>query len=153
RNGKWIWIEGLAANMMNEPSINAIVLNYRDITKRKEAEVEVKLQKSYFQQLFENSPEGIVILDNHDRVVNANRGFEKLFRYTLDEIKGKTISSFLVPQNLTEQASQISLFVLKGEIINRETIRKRKDGSIVDVSILGYPITLENNQIGVYGIY
>ena len=153
KNGQWIWLEGVAANMMDEQSINSIVLNYRDITERKEAEEELKLQKSYFQQLFENSPEGIVILDNHDRVVNANRGFEKLFRYSLDEIKGKTLSSFLVPQNLAEQASQISLFVLKGEIINRETIRKRKDGSIVDVSILGYPINLENNQIGVYGIY
>gem|GEM_PF-1148910 len=153
KNGKWIWLEGVAANMMDEQSINAIVLNYRDITERKEAEMELKLQKSYFQQLFENSPEGIVILDNHDRVVNANKGFEKLFRYSLEEIKDKTLSSFLVPQNLAEQASQISLFVLKGEVINRETIRKRKDGSIVDVSILGYPITLENNQIGVYGIY
>jgi PAS domain S-box-containing protein len=153
KNGEWIWIEGVAVNMFNEPSINAVVVNYRDITERKKAEMELKLQKSYFQQLFENSPEGIVILDNNDRVIDANKGFEQLFRYSLNEIKGKTVTSFLVPQNLTEQASQISLFVLKGEIINRETVRKRKDGSLVDVSILGYPITLENNQIGVYGIY
>ena len=47
----------------------------------------------------------------------------------------------------------MSLFVLKGEVINRETIRKRKDGSIVDVSVLAYPIILGDNQIGVYGIY
>ncbi len=153
KTGKWIWVEGVAVNMFNEPSINAIVLNYRDITMRKKAETELNVQKSYFQQLFENSPEGIVILDNNDRVVNANKGFEKLFRYPLDEIKGKNLTEFLAPQNLIEQALQISLFVLKGEIIHRETIRKRKDGSLVDVSILGYPITLENNQIGVYGIY
>jgi PAS domain S-box-containing protein len=153
KNGEWIWIEGVAVNMFNEPSINAIVLNYRDITERKESEMELKLQKSYFQQLFENSPEGVVILDNNDMVVNVNKGFEKLFGYTLDEIKDRNLTEYLAPQNLVEQALQISLFVLKGEVIHRETVRKRKDGSLVDVSILGYPIILENNQIGVYGIY
>ena len=76
-----------------------------------------------------------------------------MFQYSLEEIKGKNINSLLVPGNLSEQAAQISLFVLKGEIIHKETVRKRKDGSLVDVSILGYPITLGNDQIGVYGIY
>jgi len=76
-----------------------------------------------------------------------------MFQYTIDDVKGKNVNTYLVPENLAEQASQMSLFVLKGEVIHKETVRKRKDGSIVDVSILGYPITLGNDQIGVYGIY
>jgi PAS domain S-box-containing protein len=153
KDGRWLWIESAGTNLLHEPTIGAIVLNYRDITERKRAEEEILLQKSYFQQLFENSPEAIVILDNVDRVVNINKGFEKMFQYQLDEVKGKNVNVLLVPGNLTEQASQMSLFVLKGEVIHKETVRKRKDGSLVDVSILGYPITLGNDQIGVYGIY
>jgi PAS domain S-box-containing protein len=153
KNGHWLWVETTANNLLNEPSVGAIVVNFRDITERKKAEEEIILQKSYFQQLFENSPEGIVILDNHDKVVNVNKGFEKLFQYPADEIKDKSINSILVPESLLEQASQMSLFVLKGEVIHRETIRKRKDGSLVDVSVLAYPIKLGDNQIGVYGIY
>jgi PAS domain S-box-containing protein len=153
KDGRWLWIEASGTNLMDEPTIGAIVVNYRDITERKRAEEEIMLQKSYFQQLFENSPEAVVILDNADRVVNINKGFEKMFHYSLDEIRGKNINSLLVPENLSEQATQISLFVLKGEVIHKESVRKRKDGSLVDVSILGYPITLGNDQIGVYGIY
>lgn len=153
KEGNWLWMESTATNLLNDTTVGSIVINYRDITERKKAEEELLLQKSYFQQLFENSPEGIVLLDNHDRIVNVNKGFETLFQYPLNEITGKSINEFLVPENLSEQASQMSLFVLKGEVIQKETIRKRKDGSLVDVSILGYPITLGNDQIGVYGIY
>lgn len=153
KEGKPIWHEATAHNLINDPSIGAIVFNYRDITERKKAEQEILLQKSYFQQLFESSPEGIVILDNQDRILNANKGFERMFQFSAEEIKGKTLNDIIVPESMLEQATQMTLFVLKGEIIHRETERKRKDGSTVDVSVLAYPITLEENQIGVYGIY
>lgn len=152
-SGEWMWIEATATNLMEEPTIGAIVVNYRDISERKKAEEELILQKSYFQQLFENSPEGIVIIDNEDLVVDINKGFEKMFQYSLQEIKDKNINEILVPENLSEQGEQMSQFVLKGEVIHKETVRKRKDGSTVDVAVLAYPITLGNDQIGVYGIY
>jgi PAS domain S-box-containing protein len=153
KNGSYVWVEGSGTNLIHEPAIGSIVVNFRDITERKRSEEELIIQKSYFQQLFENSPQGIVILDNTDKIVDANHGFERLFQYSLDEVKNKNITSVLVPENLTEQAAQMTLFALKGEIIHKETVRKRKDGSLVDVSILAYPITLGNDQIGVYGIY
>lgn len=152
-SGEWRFHEAILQNLLSEPLIEAVILTQRDITERKKAEKEILLQRSYFQQLFENSPEGIVVLDNEDKVVNVNKGFEKMFQYSLQEIKGKKLNSFIVPESLHEQASQFSLFVVKGEIIQRETVRKRKDGSNVNVSILAYPITLGENQIGVYGIY
>jgi len=152
-DGTWRWHEATGHNLVNDPTIGAIVLNYRDITERKKAEEEILLQKSYFQQLFESSPEGIVILNNQDRIVNVNKGFERMFQFSAEEVKNKNLNTLIVPESLLEQATQMSLFVLKGEVIQRETVRKRKDGSIVDVSILAYPITLGENQIGVYGIY
>lgn len=152
-DGNYYWHEVTAHNLIHDPSIGAIVFNYRDITERKKAEAEIILQKSYFQQLFENSPEGIVILDNQDKIVDVNKGFERMFQFSAEEIKGTILNKMIVPESLSEQATQMTLFVLKGEVMHRETVRKRKDGSAVDVSILAYPITLGENQIGVYGIY
>jgi len=149
----WRWHEATFHNLLDDPSIASVVVNHRDITERKQAEEEILLQKTYFQQLFESSPEGIVILDNQDRIVNINKGFEKMFQFNKEEIRGQDINKIIVPGSLLEQAIQMTLFVLKGDIINRETVRKRKDGSLVDVSVLAYPITLGEDQIGVYGIY
>ena len=47
---------------------------------------ELEVQKAYFRQLFANAPEGIVLIDNDDRVVDANAAFEELFQYDLGEI-------------------------------------------------------------------
>lgn len=154
KNDSWVYTEMILRMIPSEnENYKRILISGRNISERKKAEAEILLQKSYFQQLFENSPEAIVVLDNKDCVVNVNKGFERLFQFSLSDIKGKKLNSCIVPESLLENASQLSSFILKGETVNRETVRKRKDGSLVDVSILGYSITLEGDQIGVYGIY
>jgi PAS domain S-box-containing protein len=126
----------------------------QDITARKKAEQELMLQKAYFQQLFENSPEAIVILDYSDRIVNANRGFERLFGYTIEECKERHINDLIVPEKFVEEASRLSQTVLtKGIAQHTETVRKRKDGKEVCVAVLGYPIHFKDSQVGVYAIY
>ena len=125
----------------------------QELSERRRMEKALNLQKAYFQQLFENSPEGIVILDNADRVVEANKGFKKLFQYSIEEIKGRPLNEIIVPEDLAEEASALSQAVLNGEVVQKESVRRRKDGSLVEVSILGYPIEFANKQIGIYAIY
>lgn len=126
----------------------------QDITARKQAEEELMLQKAHFQQLFENSPEAIAILDHSDRILNANRGFEELFGYTLEECKNQCIKELIVPKKLISEASRLSQIVMSNGIAqHNETVRKRKDGSEVNVAVLGYPIHFQDSQVGVYAIY
>jgi diguanylate cyclase (GGDEF)-like protein/PAS domain S-box-containing protein len=47
KNGTWVWIEGFAQNLLHDPSIGAIVLNYRDITQRKATERQLEYQAYY----------------------------------------------------------------------------------------------------------
>ena len=42
RDGSWRWTEGAAKNLLNEPEVQAIVVNYRDITDRKKADAEIQ---------------------------------------------------------------------------------------------------------------
>ncbi len=39
-SGAWIWVEGSGTNLLHEPAVGAVVANYRDVTERREAEVE-----------------------------------------------------------------------------------------------------------------
>ncbi|MBI2384042.1 MAG: EAL domain-containing protein [Gammaproteobacteria bacterium] len=108
---------------------------------------------SPFRQLFENSPEAIVMLDREDRIVDANRAFQALFGYALDELKGRFINDAIVPQERVDEATQMTLAVLGNAAVQRETLRRRKDGTLVEVAVLGYPITLDGEQVGVFAIY
>ncbi len=42
RDGSWRWLEGVGRNLLNEPGVEAIVLNYRDVTERHEAEIQIR---------------------------------------------------------------------------------------------------------------
>ncbi len=107
----------------------------------------------YFRQLFESSLEGIVALDREDHIVEANSSFLKLFGFTLQEIKGRRLNDLIVPPNLSQEGEGLSKKVLNNEAVQAETVRLRKDGSLVHVSVLGTPILADGERIGIFGIY
>ena len=80
----------------------------QEIEERKRAEGELSLQKTYFQHLFDNSPEASVILDDEDRIVDINKEFEKLFHYSIEEIKGKFINDLIVSEDLLDEARSLT---------------------------------------------
>ncbi len=125
----------------------------RDVTEQKKTQEALQLQRSYFQQLFENSPAGIVVLDAEDRILNANRSFQELFKYSIDELRGNKLNAFIVPPSLMEEGIQLSASALGRNVVQRETKRTRKDGTLVDVAVTGYPIVIDDELVGIYGIY
>ena len=124
-----------------------------DVTNRKRTEETLRLRTAYFKQLFESSPLGIVLLDNDDQVVECNQGFEDLFGFLREEARGRPISTLIVNDQQLTDASILTEKVLRGELVDAEGVRYRKDGAPVDVRILAHPIHLDDEQIGIYGIY
>jgi PAS domain S-box-containing protein len=134
-------------------AIMGIIINGRDTTELKNISDKHKIQKAYFENLFQQSPDAIAILDNNDRVVNVNDAFTELFGYTLRESLGKPINSLVVPDDLKKEGLEATMSVASGQNISLETVRKTKSGKLIHVSIIGKPILMENNQLAVYGIY
>lgn len=106
-----------------------------------------------FRNLFENTPVGIVMLDELDRIISINQEFERMFCFTLEEIKGHNINEIIAPDNLLKEAVTLSVKSLSGERVRKESLRKRKDGSLINVEIFGVPIHADKKQIGIYGMY
>jgi PAS domain S-box-containing protein len=51
KDGTWRWIEGVAMNLLEEPSVEAIIVNYRDITERKQSEQQLKKSHDQLRDL------------------------------------------------------------------------------------------------------
>ncbi len=47
KDGRWIWLEGFSQNLLHESSVGAIVLNYRDVSQRKETEKQLEYRAHY----------------------------------------------------------------------------------------------------------
>jgi len=126
---------------------------YNDITAIKKREDELNKQRAYFHQLFDKSITAIVLLSNNNRVIRANKKFEKLFGYSSEKIKGKNIDDLIVPEEKFSEGKNYSSRVLDNKTVETESIRKNKNGERINVSINAFPIVLEKGQIGVYAIY
>lgn len=112
-----------------------------------------RMERAYFEYLFNATPLGIVLLDVDDRVLDCNDEFTRLFQFTKEDAKGKAINSLIVPPNLKTEASGISRSVAEGKTAYRESIRMRKDGQLLDVAITGKPVFINEGQVAIYGIY
>jgi PAS domain S-box-containing protein len=120
---------------------------------RKQAETEILRQKAFLEKLVESAPEGIAITDCPGRMLQVNSEFVRMFGYKADEAVGKMIDDLLAPPGYQEEAGRLTRTSGAGEKIILETVRKRKDGTLFNVSIIGAPITIGEQQVAVYAIY
>lgn len=113
----------------------------------------LEIDRVYFEELFDASPEAIAVLDTDDRVLRINREFERLFGYTEGDAQGRTINELIVPAELQDGAALMTHEVAHGQTVRTEALRQRKDGSAFHAAILGSPVIVGSDQIAVYAIY
>jgi len=114
---------------------------------------EILRQKLFYEALVENSPIAITTLDQNHRVMSINPAFEEIFGYRTDEIMGKNLDDLVCDPSNAQEAYDITKGVLAGKTMREFGKRRRKDGTLVDVEILGEPIIIDGKRIGVLGLY
>ncbi len=125
----------------------------RDVTQYRQAERKLHNQKSYAEQLIDIAPEAIAILDLDDRVIRINEEFCRLFQYTEQACIGRRMDELIVPEQLKAEGLSLSARAMGGACFEVETRRMRKDGTLVDVSVLAKPIATEKDEPAIYVIY
>jgi PAS domain S-box-containing protein len=126
---------------------------FRDVTARKQAEERTKKNETLLAQLFQNVPMAVVLLTDSGKVEQVNKGFEEMFGFTLAELKGRSINDFIVPEELTHEGVDLNNLITNHRIVSIETARRHRNGKLVDVILYGLPVMLENQTIGIYGVY
>ena len=125
----------------------------RDVTERKRAENLAFESQRKLERLFIGNPEASVYLDIGFHVLDVNPRFCKLFGYSSDEIKGRKIDDVIVPNDRIDEANTFNSRASKGEAYQEDTIRRKKDGTLIPVSLSAAPITVENKIVGHVAIY
>jgi PAS domain S-box-containing protein len=107
-----------------------------DITSRKRAE----LADHHLAVVVESSQDAIVSKDINGVIASWNAGAERLFGYPAEDAIGRHISIVIPPDRADEEASIIRRIRQGERIETYETVRRRRDGSLVDVAITVSPI-------------
>ncbi len=151
KNGEVRWLD-VAAQLIEYQGQPAIMGTGFDITDSKQTEQEAQEYTALLQTLISNSPFGILMGGNDHRIRYCNSAFQRIFQYTGDEVVGRDPDDLI---GLTEntEATDISARVLRGEVVHATAVRRRKDGSKVDVEFHAVPLISNHEFRGCFGIY
>jgi len=117
----------------------------RDISDRKHAEQ----QRASLAALVEASDDAIIGKTLDGVVTSWNEGAHRLFGYSSAEIIGKPIVLLVPPEQLAEYGTVLDM-VSRGETVRFDTVRQRKDGIQVDVSVTVSPVrNLAGRVVGI----
>jgi len=89
RDQSWHWIEAAMTNRLHDPAVQAVVVNFRDVTEHKLAEYELTASNARFKSLFENMPLGVLYQEIDGRVTLANCAAEQILGLSHDQLMGR----------------------------------------------------------------
>lgn len=124
----------------------------KDKTGSKKAEQIAHESRQKFEGLFKDNPEAAVYLSPDFRILDINPRFCELFGFVLGEVKGQPVNDVIVPCEKAEEAKSLDERAEKGYVYH-DTVRKRKDGSLVQVSVSAAPIVVEDRLVGHVALY
>ncbi|MEA2006528.1 MAG: PAS domain S-box protein [Acidobacteriota bacterium] len=152
--GEKIFFETYKYPLFDEKGIlKGLVGISRDVTSQKKAEKNLRVEKAYLKQFFENIQEGIVLADKEQKIISVNKEFVRLFGYNMSEIKDRYLDEIVGHEKKCDEVEKISVKISTGEKVAFEAVRKRKDGTMIDVSVLTMPIIVDGEVVASVAIY
>ena len=126
KDGRELWVDGRCTALLDVVGVEGIVLNCRDITARRQAEIELRK----LSQAVEQSPSSVLICDADGAIQYINPSFSALSGFTAEEVEGKDVrrlDSGYTPRHVYEDMWET---LKRGESWRGELHNRRSDGAI-----------------------
>lgn len=147
-NGKTIWVEDrgeiqYAADGQPWRAVGTA----QDITERKQAALALQQESEKNLALLRNASDGIHILNQDAVIIEASDSFCAMLGYTRQEIIGMQVSDWDVNFSREEAKAVVAAQFVSPVRQQFETRHRRKDGSIIDVEVSGFPLELAGQRV------
>ena len=141
KEGHYRWCDKVITNLLDDPYVGAVVCNFWDITKEKEAEEKIRISEEKYRQIFYDNPFPMFLYDIETlRILECNNATLHKYGYTREEFFRLTILD-IKPQEDIELPRAIATDPRRAdEISNRIWRHIKKNGEEMMVEIFIYTI-------------
>lgn len=116
-----------------------------EILQRERVQDELEKANEYLEKIFENSADGIGIVDERGNITKWNKAAEEIYGYNSDELLGKTV--FHLYANKDELNRMITKLRQEGYVRNYEIDMRKKDGNVITCSLSIRKLRNNDNKI------
>lgn len=141
--GHYIWVRN-EANSEQDAAGKVIRMfgAHTDITKRRNAEIKLRLNEAKYRSVFESANDAFFIFNEKGEIVEANVAATEYYGYTRDELIGKDAGELVHP-DYREKLSDLLREVRDHGLFRGETVDVRKDGTTFPTQVTGTMIMFE----------
>lgn len=143
KNGTWRDLECNAKNLLFDSNVRGIVVCSRDITERRKADLQMRLQSKALSA----TSNGIVITDKDGTISWVNPAFTKMTGYSFEEAVGKNPRILKSGEQNPKTYEELWATILSGKTWAGEIINRRKDGSLYFEKQTITPVMIEAREI------
>ncbi len=146
-DGSWRYLDALGTTLLDDPSINGIVLNIRDVTENEKAENALRQSEERFSKAFQSSPTGTAITHIKDGlIIDVNNAFLNMFGYERAEAIGKTTLELNLFYDHEDREELTKILRGKGVVPTRELKLQKKSGELITTLISIESIKINNED-------
>jgi PAS domain S-box-containing protein len=131
------WLETHAAPLRDEEgNVTALLGITRDVTKRKQADADLRASEKNFRTLFEQATEGIFVTDPQGRFLDVNPAGCDITGYSSDELSTMAFIDLLQPEEVRRIGPELARLSTGGSVAS-EWQARRKDGRLFVCDVVG----------------
>lgn len=160
KDKKTIWVEATGTNLLLDPSVNAFVINFHDITEKKISEEKLTWEKETDEAMLSSIGEGIIATDNEGKIVMVNQVACDLLACQKKDLIGKSMAETIPMKDENNNLLPVSerpiskVLSLKKEIVTSSTIYYvRKNKTKFPVHFTVTPILLDRSVVGTIEVF
>ena len=149
--GEWRWLSARGSNQLLNPSIKAVMVSSRDITKKVHSRQKLQEREQQFKALFEENPDMVAFINKEGIIMDVNPAVMSFLGREKQEIVNRPVSDLLSPEahqisNNSRQEAE------KGKQISFETeiVFAGSESRMFDIKKI--PVTVNNEIIGIYSV-
>jgi len=151
KDGTWFIAEAIATNFLDNPSIQGIVINIRDITGFRQIEDDLRESEERYRYLVENLNDVVFTVDTQGILLYMSPAIERVSKYRVEDLMGQPFMRFIHPDDLPGLLESFQR-TLNGIIEPYEFRIIDKDGNLLYVQTSSRPFEEDGRPAGVIGI-
>ncbi len=139
RDGEWAWTEGIAQNLLANPSIAGVLIVVRDVSERRRTEEVMRSSATRAAAILSTTPDAIVTIDEHGAIETFNPAATRIFGFDAAEVIGRPVNILMPEPHRSRHDEYIARYLATGDggAVGRcrELTARRKDGSLLPIEL------------------